>query len=84
MLDELPDPSWALDLDDEDFALALVQRSFEELRDTARALAERIDSDEVGLDRLALTVRRAQAILDECERRIRAVEAELNGDDDPF
>ncbi|MGC9155821.1 MAG: hypothetical protein ACP5HZ_09245 [Ferrimicrobium sp.] len=67
---------------DEEFRQALVNASFEELRDESQAVIDRLAGSEFGLDQLAVVVRRVRAMLDECDRRIGAVEheiAELDG-----
>lgn len=86
---------WLIDADEEEFARAIAQRSFEDLRDTALALVELIDSEAIGVDDLATVVRRAKTILEACDARLRRVENELDhegprvpssqrDDDDPF
>lgn len=74
------DVRWLIDLDEDAFARAIEQRSFEDLRDTALALTDLIDSDAIGVDDLATVVRRARAILDACDLRLRRVENELDHD----
>ncbi len=76
-----------LELDDEAFSSELARSTFEVLSATARGIAQLVDDGAVGLDALARTVRRARSILAECDRRIRAVEAELTSDvddEEPF
>jgi exonuclease VII small subunit len=69
--------TWALTADEDAFAEGLRRRSFEQLRDTVEAIADQVTNDAIGVDELAVAVRRAQAILAECQRRIEAVEVEL-------
>ncbi|WP_298210732.1 hypothetical protein [Ferrimicrobium sp.] len=67
---------------DEEFQHALGSASFEDLRDESQTVIDRLAGREFGLDQLAVVVRRVRAMLDECDRRIGAVEheiAELDG-----
>ncbi|KJE76140.1 hypothetical protein [Ferrimicrobium acidiphilum] len=64
-------------IDDEDFLRELASASFEELRDESQTVIDRLASREFGLDELSIVVRRVRAMLDDCDRRIKAVEFEI-------